>query len=91
MPPGEDSYYVGGAKKKAMHMLYSVMSKTVLGKLMVSDHCENGIREMKYLDELFEEYRKEHPGRQMPIWDEMRKWALPVFEKETVHLVEREV
>jgi hypothetical protein len=36
-------------------MLYSVMSKTVLGKLMVSDHCENGIREMKYLDELFEE------------------------------------
>ena len=55
MPPGEDSYYAGGAKKKAMHMLYSVMSKTVLGKLMVSDHCENGIREMKYLDELFEE------------------------------------
>lgn len=80
MPPGEDSYYAGGAKKKAMHMLYSVMSKTVLGKLMVSDHCENGIREMKYLDKLFEEYRKEHPGRQMPTWDEMRKWALPAFE-----------
>ena len=55
MPPGDDSYYVGGAKNKAMHMLYSVISKTVLGKLMVSDHCENGIREMKYLDELFEE------------------------------------
>lgn len=61
-------------------MLYSVMSKTVLGKLMVSDHCENGIREMKYLDELFEEYRKGRPGRQMPTWDEMRKWALPAFE-----------
>ena len=46
------------------------MSKTVLGKLMVSDHCENGIREMKYLDELFEQYRNEHPGRQMSTWDE---------------------
>ncbi len=61
-------------------MLYSVMSKTILGKLMVSDHCENGIQEMKYLDKQFEEYRKEHPGRQMSTWDEMRKWALPAFE-----------
>lgn len=23
---------------------------------------------------------KVHPGRQMPNWDEMRKWAFPVFE-----------
>ncbi|MBQ8116980.1 MAG: hypothetical protein IJ147_02810 [Lachnospiraceae bacterium] len=35
---------------------------------------------MKYLDGLFEEYRKDNPGMQMPTWDEMRKWALAAFE-----------
>ena len=80
MPAGEDAYYDGGAKTTAMYFLYRVMSKTVLGKLMVSDHCENGIREMKYLDEKFEEYRAENPGKRMAVWDKMREWALPAFE-----------
>ncbi len=80
MPAGEDAYYDGGAKTTAMRLLYSLMSKTVLGKLMVSDHCLNGIREMKYLDEKFEEYRVKNPGKCMTVWDEMREWALPAFE-----------
>ncbi|MCR4750654.1 MAG: hypothetical protein K5877_12765 [Lachnospiraceae bacterium] len=80
MPDGEDEFYDGGAKTTSMHLLYSVMSKTVLGKLMVSDHCENGIREMRYLDEKFEAYRKENKPSEMPVWDKMRQWALPVFE-----------
>ncbi len=80
MPVGEDDYYDVGVKTAAMRFLYSVMSKTILGELMVSDHCKNGIKEMKYLDGKFEEYRTEHPGKAMPVWDEMREWALPAFE-----------
>ncbi len=79
-PAGEDVYYDGGVRTVAMQTLYSAMSKTVLGKLMVSDHCKNGIKEMKYLDEKFEDYRREHPGVAMPTWDSMRKWAIPAFE-----------
>ncbi len=79
-PTGEDEYYYGGTKTAAMHLLYRVMSKTILGQLMVSDHCKNGIKEMKYLDGKFEEYRKEHPGRKMLVWDHMREWAIPAFE-----------
>ncbi len=80
MPAGEDAFYDGGAKTTSMRLLYRVMSKTILGKLMVSDHCENGIREMRYLDAKFEAYRIENQGKTMPIWDEMKQWALPVFE-----------
>lgn len=80
MPEGEDAFYDGGSKTTSMRLLYSVMSKTILGKLMVSDHCENGIREMRYLDAKFDTYRKENPGNAMPVWDKMRQWALPVFE-----------
>ncbi len=80
MPAGEDDYYDGGSKTTAMQLLYSIMSKTILGQLMVSDHCKNGIKEMKYLDGKFEEYRKDHPGRNMQVWDRMREWALPAFE-----------
>ena len=40
----------------------------------------NGIREMKYLDEKFEEYRAKNPGKRMPVWYKMRGWALPAFE-----------
>ncbi|MCR5094824.1 MAG: ketopantoate reductase family protein [Lachnospiraceae bacterium] len=58
MPAGEDDYYDSGAKTTAMRLLYRVMSKTILGELMVSDHCKNGIKEMKYLDGKFEEYRE---------------------------------
>lgn len=81
-PVGEDAYYDGGIRKVMMQTLYSVMSKTVLGRLMVSDHCKNVIMEMKYLDEKFEEYKRENPGAQMPTWDSMRKWAIPAFETE---------
>ncbi len=79
MPAGEDDYYDVGVRTAVMRLLYSVMSKTILGELMVSDHCKNGIKEMKYLDGKFAEYRTEHPGKAMPVWDEMREWALPAF------------
>ena len=81
MPEREDEYYSGGWKTTGMYLLYRLMSKTVLGRLMVSDHCRNGIVEMKYLDEKFETFRMKHPGKAMPVWDTMRAWALPVWEK----------
>lgn len=80
-PDNEDDFYFGGAKTTAMYLLYRIMAKTILGKLMVSDHCRNGLAEMKYLDHRFENYRKLHPGMPMPVWDSMRAWTLPVFEK----------
>lgn len=80
-PDNEDDYYNGGPKTTAMYLLYRIVAKTILGKLMVSDHCRNGLAEMKYLDYRFENYRTAHPGMPMPVWDSMRAWALPVFEK----------
>lgn len=74
MPPKEDEYYNGGIKKFMMNSLYRIMAKTVLGKLMVSDHCKNGASEIRYIDDFFENYRKNHPGSQMPTWDVMREW-----------------
>ena len=56
---------------------------------MVSDHCKNGIKEMKYLDGRFEEYRTEHPGKAMPVWNEMRKWALSAFENADNYLPDK--
>ena len=81
MPQGEDSYYNGGIQTSAMYLLYRIMAKTVLGRLMVSDHCQNGIAEMQYLDEKFNNYRKQHPKSAMPTWDKLRNDALPVLRK----------
>lgn len=74
MPEGEEAYYDGGAKTFSMYLLYRLMSRTVLGDLMVADHCKNAVSEMKYLDSKFEEYRESHGRSFMPVWDEMRPW-----------------
>ena len=74
MPEGEEAYYDGGAKTYSMYLLYRLMSRTVLGDLMVADHCKNAVAEMKYLDSKFEAYRAEHGRSFMPVWDEMRVW-----------------
>jgi len=83
MPPNEDDYYEGGLKKKVMYLFYRIIvCKTSLGCLMVSDHCQNGIEELKYLDEIFnDEFRKNHPGKDMPKWDEMRQWSKKAFDE----------
>lgn len=81
MPKGEEKFYDGGISTAAMRTLYFIMAKTVLGELMVSDHCKNGIAEMKYLDDKFEEYRREHSGPPMPVWDRLRRRALKAWGK----------
>ncbi|MCR5544409.1 MAG: ketopantoate reductase family protein [Eubacterium sp.] len=74
MPPKEDTYYKNGIKGYGMFVLYRIMSKTYLGKLCISDHCKNGIDEMNYITEKFNEYRESHPGKSMPIWDSLMKY-----------------
>lgn len=74
MPPKEDEYFNGGIKGYGMFVLYRIMSRTVLGKLCISDHCKNGIDEMKYLIRMFNEYRESHPGKAMPTWDNLMKY-----------------
>ena len=74
MPEGEDRFYNGGLRTYAMFLLYRLMSKTVLGRLMVSDHCQNGIEEMIYIDQKFDEWRRQHSGSPMPTWDGIRRY-----------------
>ena len=74
IPEGEEAYYDGGAKTFSMYLLYRVMSRTVLGDLMVADHCKNAAAEMKYIDSKIEAYRDARGRRFMPVWDEMRVW-----------------
>lgn len=82
MPPREEGFYDGGARTLAMHILYRIMSKTVIGKLMVSDHCRNGVDEMIYIDKMFDEYRKANNGIDMPVWDDIRRFLYQYCENE---------
>ncbi|MCM1053997.1 MAG: hypothetical protein NC394_00620 [Bacteroides sp.] len=74
MPPKEDEFYGNGVKSKAMFLLYFIMSRTVLGELMLTDHCKNGADEMRIIDEFVQELRAEKSGKTMPMWDSMRKF-----------------
>ena len=80
MPPKEDSFYSGGIKGTGMYLLYLIMSRTILGDLMVADHARNGIAENRYLDSEFEKFRLSHKGMPMPTWDRLRQY-LPMIEQ----------
>lgn len=80
MPVKEDDFYRPGPKYTAMLLLYRIMCKTFLGELMVSDHCKNGVREMKYLEEHFNILRNESNAAPMPTWDSMRS-QFPAWDK----------
>ncbi|MCR5213626.1 MAG: hypothetical protein K6E10_04360 [Eubacterium sp.] len=72
MPKGEDKLFTKGIMGYATYLLYRFMSRTVLGKLMVSDHAKNGIEENIYIDKMIEKFRSSHPGKAMPTWDRLR-------------------
>lgn len=78
MPKGDDNYYYG-FKGKFTYSLFRLICKTIIGNLTISDHCSNAVEEMKYIDQMFENYRKEHINKDMPTWDKMRKWAESTF------------
>lgn len=74
MPKGEENFYNGGIKTYAMFLLYRIVSKTILGQLMVADHCKNGIKEMIYIHHKFEEWRHQHNSIPMPTWDKISQY-----------------
>lgn len=74
MPVGEDKLFKKGIMGYVTFLLYCLMSRTVLGKLMVADHARNGVAENKYIDAEFEKFRTSHPGKPMPMWDSLRKY-----------------
>ena len=74
MPKGEEKFYNGGIKTYAMFLLYRIVSKTILGQLMVADHCKNGIKEMIYIHHKFEEWRHQHNSIPMPTWDKISQY-----------------
>lgn len=76
MPVGEEKLFQKGFMGYATFLLYRLMSRTVLGKLMVADHARNGVAENKYIDAEFEKFRTSHPGKPMPTWDSLRKYLV---------------
>lgn len=74
MPKSEEKFYNGGIKTYAMFLLYRIVSKTILGQLMVADHCKNGIKEMIYIHHKFEEWRHLHNSIPMPTWDKISQY-----------------
>ena len=80
MPPKENDYYMPGIKCKLMSALYWIMAKTSLGEIFVAGHCRYAPAEMKYIDQKFDEFRKTHGNKEMPVWDELRKGFLCFFK-----------
>ena len=73
-PPNEEEYYQEGFKAKLMYFLYyHLMTKTVLGELMVTDHCKNAVEEMQAIDAYVQRLRTKKSGSPMPTWDSMRE------------------
>ena len=50
---------------------------TVVARSTYEELSKNGLVIRHYLQK---KTTVDHPGRQMPAWDEMRNWALPVLE-----------
>ena len=80
MPPKENDYYMPGIKCKFMSALYWIMAKTSLGEIFIAGHCRYAAAEMKYIDQKFDEFRKAHGYKEMPVWDELRKGFLCYFK-----------
>lgn len=73
-PEGEDAFYGKGLKSGLMFGLYFLMSRTLLGKLMLTDHAKNGRAEVEELNRYLQHLRSEKPGTPMPTWDMMAQW-----------------
>ncbi|MBQ1924533.1 MAG: ketopantoate reductase family protein [Proteobacteria bacterium] len=76
MPPKENDCYMPGIKCKLMSALYWIMAKTSLGEIFIAGHCRYAPAEMKYIDIKFDEFRKNHGNKEMPVWDELRNGFL---------------
>ena len=75
-PDGEEEAFIKNSRKKQI-MLY-LMVKTIAGKFVISNHCENATGEMSALDKEFEELKRKS-CMPMPTWDKLRKDATIIF------------
>lgn len=69
-----DEYYSSGIKGVSTRLMIMLICKTMIGKLAISNHCVNSVREIAALDGAFEELRQK-AGCEMPCWDRLRNEA----------------
>ncbi len=53
-PTDDDEYFYGGPKRLYMRAFYTVVFKTALGRLSITDHCKHAVGEMRSLAESLE-------------------------------------
>lgn len=81
-PVGDDEYFYGGPKRLYMRIFYTVVFKTALGRLCITDHCEHAVDEMRSLADALERLLSldKMPGASpsyqalkgmMPSWEEL--------------------
>ena len=81
-PTDDDEYFYGGLKRLYMRAFYTVVFKTALGRLCITDHCKHAVGEMQSLAESLERLLAldEMPGAapsyralkgMMPSWAEL--------------------
>lgn len=77
-PDGEEKSYIENSrqKQKALYLLV----KTPAGKFVISNHCENAVKEMMALDQKFQELN-EKAGIPMPAWSMLREEARDALNK----------
>lgn len=81
-PAGDDEYFYGGPKRLYVRVFYTVVFKTTLGRLCVTDHCLHAVGEMRSLADALErllaldDKRESAPSywtlrEMMPPWDDL--------------------
>lgn len=63
---------MGSSAGAVLTLCMWIAARTKLGELAVTDHCRNAVGEMQYLDECFQEMRKQNSAFRMPCFDALR-------------------
>lgn len=53
-PEGDDAFFRGGPKRAYLRVFYTVVFKTALGRLCITDHCLHAVCEMRSLESALE-------------------------------------
>lgn len=71
-PKGDEKNLVG-IRGRILTFAMWIVCRTKLGEQAVTNHCRNAVAEMQFLDERFEELRKQNPTFPMPEYDRLRQ------------------
>lgn len=71
--PKGDEKNLHGIRRSLLTCIMWIVFKSKMGELAVSNHCRNAVSEMQFMDEKFEELRKQNPSFPMPVYDRLRK------------------